>query len=212
MTSTSATVLVEKLLDHVKVSCETDDEGLIKVLREGFAPAVEEFVASLSSGQGQVPVSSKRGKSSKTEVAEKVKEKKLRPKNPYHFFVADKMGEVKAQGVPAPERMKTLGGMWKELSDEGKVVYNDRAKKYNDFIVEAQTKPDWATRIEEIQRQANALVGMREGQLDTESVVEAATQVVSKPVEVPETVAETEEPAKPAAKAKATKPKAAKTK
>lgn len=211
MTSASASALVEKLLDHVKVSCETDDEGLIKVLREGFAPAVEEFVGSLGTSSGESVGTGKRGKASKAEKVEKVKEKKLRPKNPYHFFVADKMGEVKAQGVPAPERMKTLGGMWKELSDDGKVVYNERAKKYNDFIVEAQTKPDWSSRIEEIQRQANALVGMREGQLDTESVVEAVQDAV-KAVEVPATVVEEGEPAKPASKAKASKPKATKAK
>ncbi len=54
-------------------------------------------------------------------------EPKLKKLSGYNVFLKDKMVDLKEQNIPAGERMSKIGGLWKELGEEEKSVWNKKA-------------------------------------------------------------------------------------
>jgi hypothetical protein len=54
-------------------------------------------------------------------------------KSGYNVFMAEKMKQLKEEDqVEGKERLKVVGGMWKELTDKEKEKYNDLAAEMNE--------------------------------------------------------------------------------
>jgi hypothetical protein len=83
----------------------------------------------------QAPVSSS-SRAPKEKPA--AKPKSPRKQSAYNLFMKSKMAELKDQGVPSKDRMKQIGPMWKELSDEQKKTW----APVNDVPVDAPVDSD----------------------------------------------------------------------
>ena len=149
--------VVSDLLKAISGICDLEDSTQ-KAFSEVMLPILQTALsASASSGSGdgtKIKLGKGKGGSKKSS---KPKEEKLASKNGYHFFVAAKMGEVKAAGVGAKERMGKIGGMWKALNDDTRKPYKEMAERYNAHVAKEMQSPDWKARKEAIQAAANAV-------------------------------------------------------
>src|SRR5207244_4311061 len=132
--------LVDEQVKALSSICDLETD-VTNAFHAAMLPIAERHLASLTSaaapvavGGGKIKIDKKSGSKKASSTASKPKEEKLSSKNGYHFFVANKMGEVKAQGVEAKGRMGKIGAMWKALSEADKQPYQDMAKRYNEYI------------------------------------------------------------------------------
>lgn len=154
-TMASEDIIVAELLDALSSMCELDRET-INALKPGLQSVIQKHISAFAA-----PTAAKAKGTRKTGTKRATTKSDTIPhKNGYHFFVAAKMGEVKNAGVGAKERMKTIGEMWKALNEEGKKIYQDKAKTYNEAVDAEMKNPDWAVRRETIVANANAAAGV----------------------------------------------------
>lgn len=211
----SSAQLVKELVSALSGICELETD-IMNAFRDAMTPIVEKHVATLGSSTGEKVKLTKKGAVAKTRTS-KPKEDKLTTKNGYHFFVAAKMGEVKAANVPAKERMKKIGEMWKGLDDAGKQPFKSMAERYNAHIATESKSADWKDRKEAIVAAANAAAtagtGISAGALaDADDADETATvaTVATAPVATPAPVVAPVVTPAPVAAAKRAAKKAAK--
>ena len=196
--------LVDEQVKALSSICDLEKE-VTDAFHAAMLPIAERHLASLATapaattGEGKIKIGKKVG----AKRATKPKEEKLSGKNAYHFFVADKMGEVKAAGVEAKSRMKRIGEMWKALAEDQRLPYKAMAERYNAFVGQEMKTSDWKDRKEAIVTAANASAKTgqsvpvvataaadeeeddEDGEIEeTESVVAPAPVVAAKPVPV----------------------------
>ena len=151
--------LVDEQVKAVSSICDLEPE-VTQAFHAAMLPIAERHLSSLatsqtggvSSGDGKIKI----GKKTPAKRTTKPKEEKLSGKNAYHFFVADKMSEVKAAGVEAKSRMKRIGEMWKALNDAERQPYKDMADRYNAYVAKEMQTSDWKARKETIVLAANS--------------------------------------------------------
>lgn len=148
-----AQLLVDEQVTALSSICELENE-VTQAFRSAMLPIAERHLAVAAQSGG---ASSEKIKITKkpTKRNTKPKEEKIAGKNAYHFFVADKMGEVKAAGIEAKSRMKRIGEMWKSLDDQSRQPYKDMAERFNSYIAIEMRNPDWKERKEDIVAAAN---------------------------------------------------------
>ncbi len=219
--SVLAKSIVDEQIKSLEQICDLEQD-VIQAFHVALLQVAERHLATLSTGS--TPVSGEKIKLGKkaTKRVTKPKEEKLSSKNAYHFFVAAKMGEVKAAGVEAKGRMKRIGEMWKALSDDERKPFKDMATRYNDYVQNEMKSDDWKARREAIVLAANQHATSAEGatavsvptttdadeEVDEDEEVDDADEVetvVSVPVPVTVTATVTPTPA-------ATKPTQRRTK
>jgi hypothetical protein len=173
--------IVTELLDELSQMCELDKDTVAQ-LRPGLLKVIQKHMGAF----GDAPAPAKKGKKG-TAKRVTTKSDKIPHKNGYHFFVAAKMGEVKEAGVGAKDRMKTIGEMWKKLTEAEKVPFQEKAKTYNDSVEAEMKTTGWEARRESIVAAANLASGAPPKK-------EAAKPVKApKPEPVPEPEVEDEE-------------------
>lgn len=148
--------LVDEQVKALSAICDLEAE-VTAAFHAALLPIAERYLAS-SSASGSLTSDGKIkiGKKTGGKRVSKPKEEKLSTKNSYHFFVADKMAEVKQQGIEAKLRMKKIGEMWKALSDEQRLPYKEMADRYNAFVAKEMQTDDWKSRKESIMAAANS--------------------------------------------------------
>src|SRR5689334_20595261 len=114
----AAKALVDEQVKSLGSICDLESD-VTQAFHAALLAVAERHLANLTTAtsSGASGEKIKIGKKTGTKRATKPKEDKLSSKNAYHFFVAAKMGEVKAAGVEAKGRMKRIGEMWKALSE-----------------------------------------------------------------------------------------------
>jgi hypothetical protein len=150
----SAKALVDEQVKSLATICELDSD-VMQAFHGALLTVAERHLASMtpaSTSSGEKIALTKKGTAKR---ASKPKEDKLSSKNAYHFFVAAKMGEVKAAGVEAKGRMKRIGEMWKALVDEDRQPFKDMASRYNEYVQNEMKSADWKDRREAIVAAAN---------------------------------------------------------
>jgi hypothetical protein len=173
--ATQSKNFAQKLVSSLSNVCDLEPDVQSAFLA-AMEPLVREFVESVgksSTGSGEKIKLSK--KSGNNKRATKPKEDTISKKNAYHCYVADKMGEVKAQGVAPKERMGKIGAMWKATSDEDKQPYREMAQRYNDYVVEAMKDTNWKANKDEIIKSANQEAKLNSGSSASGEDDEAAT-------------------------------------
>ena len=194
----SAKALVDEQIKSLGNICELESD-VIQAFHGALIAVAERHLANLSATVSPVVTEKiKIGQKTTTKRASKPKEDKLSSKNAYHFFVAAKMGEVKAAGVEAKGRMKRIGEMWKELTDEDRSPYKAMATRYNDHVQNEMKSADWKVRREAIMAAANlsATQGAAieldddvDDDVDETSTVVSCATVIATPTPAPVVVA-----------------------
>lgn len=149
-----ASEIVDELLNELSSMCELDRDTVAQ-LKPGMMKVVQKHMGAFTGGSAPVEKKTKKGTGKRAST----KSDKIPHKNGYHFFVAAKMGEVKEAGVGAKDRMKTIGEMWKKLTEAERQPYQDKAKTYNEFVEAEMKTPGWEARREEIVAAANLASG-----------------------------------------------------
>jgi hypothetical protein len=199
--------VVDEQVSVLSGVCDLDDE-VKATFRVKLLDVLTAHLGSLTVGGGSGTKEKKQKLSAKSS---KPKEDKLSTKNGYHFFVANKMPEVKAAGVESKSRMSEIGIKWKALDETGRLPFKNMASRYNEYVTGQMKTPDWKERREAVLAEANRLAGVSIADVpDTLSVVTTATApasvvaptplvapalVVTQP-QVETTVASTKAPAK----------------
>jgi hypothetical protein len=194
--------VVAELLDELSTMCDLDVDT-VKALKPGFVKVIEKNIGSF----GAAPAGEKKVKGKGTRGAGKKatpKSDKIPHKNGYHFFVADKMGQVKEQGVGAKERMKTIGEMWKLLSEDDRKPFKGKAQLFNDAVDGEMKNEGWIARRDSIVEAANIGAGCQPKKPVTKTPKAPKEAAKAEPVAEPEEeeVEEAEE-VKPAPKVEA---------
>jgi hypothetical protein len=153
--------IVNEIFEELSKMCELD-EATIAAIRPNFLAVIQKNMALMTTTVAPADAPESTGKKVKKASTRKVgtKSDKIPHKNGYHFFVAAKMGEVKAAGVGAKDRMKKIGDMWKELVEEGRKPYQEKARLYNESVDNEMKLPDWAARRTTIVDNANLTAGV----------------------------------------------------
>lgn len=178
------TALVNEQIQALSSICELESD-VTQAFRSAIYPIAEKHFETFVSQSGTTP-KFKIDKKVSTKKAAKPKEENLSKKNAYHFFVAEKMALVKADGVESKLRMKRIGEMWKELNDDQRRPFREKAEVYNAYIAKAmQEDPNWKTNKDAILAGANsaangnlddtALQGVDEAEYDDAASVVTTT-------------------------------------
>jgi hypothetical protein len=147
--------IVSELLEELSSMCELDRDTVAQ-LKPVLLKVIQRHLSALSGGAASsVDKKTKKGTGKRAST----KSDKIPHKNGYHFFVAAKMGEVKDAGVGAKDRMKTIGEMWKKLTEADRVPFQDKAKTYNDSVDTEMKTTGWEARRETIVAAANQSAG-----------------------------------------------------
>lgn len=188
----SASDLVEQLLTAISEYADTNGEVGV-TFRKALLPVCTTFLAGLSHGTGSssTAVATDSGDDGKASKRKRVKSGKISTKNPYHFYVAHVMPEVKASTSNAKARMAVIGEKWKGVSEADKAPYNTASTAYNEKVKELVSASENPTDLEvvvQIKQQAQtyalatANLQVDVSQLDDlESTVSTQTQVVVPP-------------------------------
>lgn len=194
----SAKALVEEQVKSLSTICELEPD-VTKAFQDALLQVAERHLSAQSSSSGGDKI--KLEKKAGTKKASKPKEDKISHKNAYHFFVAAKMPEVKAEGVEAKGRMKSIGEKWKALAEPDRQPYKDMAVRYNDYVNNAMKSGDWKDHRDDIVASANRSAGINNDQGDeadgddaeedtvstistTSTAISTAPSTVSAPVQV----------------------------
>jgi len=212
----SAKVLVDEQVKSLSSICDLESD-VTQAFHAALLQVAERHLANLSTTTTAASTGEKIkiGKKAGAKRVTKTKEDKLSSKNAYHFFVAAKMGEVKAAGVEAKGRMKRIGEMWKALSEDERKPYKDMAARYNEHVQGEMKTADWKARRDAIVAAANqhatsgtgAVVVESEGgdeeeeedDVDETETVVSVAPVVPTPVPTPAPVVQAPAPVQQAA-------------
>jgi hypothetical protein len=197
----SARALVDEQVKALSSICELESD-VTQAFHAAMLPIAERHLTSAGSSSPAATGGEKikLGKKAGTKRASKPKEEKLSSKNGYHFFVAAKMSEVKAQGVEAKGRMKKIGEMWKALSEADRQPYKNMAARYNEHVGTEMKTSDWKARKEAIVAAANSVAttgtdvpvsaaALADAEVDEDDGASVATTVTVASVAAPVAVA-----------------------